>query len=178
MYAAVKSSARAIDNAHVWLAEARRGDMGVEDISIAQIREQLSLAVNRKMFCGRRISATFKNAPGGQVLGARMDYTHRLLGFDWPQTARRPKRRPRSRAKKRPHITGFLQGDDIIERVSASDAAPGDLPRKPVSFPAGSNGWLQSLACRGEVELTESVTELCDPRKRPRTPLDLFEKSP
>ncbi len=32
-----------------WLAEERRGDKGVAELSIAQIREQLSLAVNRVM---------------------------------------------------------------------------------------------------------------------------------
>ena len=29
----------------------------------------------------RRISATFKDLPGGQVLGPTFDYTHRLLDF-------------------------------------------------------------------------------------------------
>src|SRR5262245_29530970 len=30
----------------------------------------------------RRVSATFKDVPGGQILGATFDYTHRLLDFD------------------------------------------------------------------------------------------------
>ena len=30
----------------------------------------------------RRISATFKDLPGGQVLGPTFDYTHRLLDFE------------------------------------------------------------------------------------------------
>ncbi len=30
----------------------------------------------------RRISASFKDIPGGQILGASYDYTHRLLNFD------------------------------------------------------------------------------------------------
>ena len=33
------------------------------------------------MDCARRISATYKDVPGGQVLGATFDYTHRLLDF-------------------------------------------------------------------------------------------------
>jgi hypothetical protein len=49
MYVAVKGGERAIENAHDWLAEERRGDQGVAELSIAQIREQLSLAVNRVM---------------------------------------------------------------------------------------------------------------------------------
>jgi len=30
----------------------------------------------------RRISAAFKDIPGGQILGPTYDYTHRLLDFD------------------------------------------------------------------------------------------------
>ena len=30
----------------------------------------------------RRISATFKDLPGGQILGPTLDYTHRLLDFE------------------------------------------------------------------------------------------------
>ena len=33
------------------------------------------------MRCVRRISATFKDIPGGQILGPTFDYTHRLLDF-------------------------------------------------------------------------------------------------
>ncbi len=50
MYVAVKGGERAIDNAHAWLAEERRGgDTSVAELSVEQIREQLSLAVNRVM---------------------------------------------------------------------------------------------------------------------------------
>src|SRR5699024_829237 len=34
------------------------------------------------MFVKRRISASFKDIPGGQILGSTYDYTHRLLNFD------------------------------------------------------------------------------------------------
>ena len=34
-----------------------------------------------KMTLWRRISATFKDLPGGQILGPTYDYTHRLLDF-------------------------------------------------------------------------------------------------
>ncbi|MFN7596019.1 MAG: carbon-phosphorus lyase complex subunit PhnI, partial [Cereibacter sp.] len=49
MYVAVKGGERAIENAHALLAEDRRGDTGVTELSVAQIREQLRLAVNRVM---------------------------------------------------------------------------------------------------------------------------------
>src|SRR5881398_3797719 len=49
MYVAVKGGERAIENAHRLLANARRGDRGVADISLDQISEQLGLAVDRVM---------------------------------------------------------------------------------------------------------------------------------
>ena len=49
MYVAVKGGEKAIDNAHLWLAEERRGDVTVSELSLKQITEQLGLAVNRVM---------------------------------------------------------------------------------------------------------------------------------
>ena len=127
-YVAVKGGEQAIDNAHAWLAEERRGDTAVPALSIAQIDEQLGRSVDRVMAEGslydrelaalaikqaqgdlieaafllrayrttlprfahsvpvetasmrieRRVSAVFKDLPGGQVLGPTYDYTHRL----------------------------------------------------------------------------------------------------
>ena len=48
-YVAVKGGERAIDNAHAWLAEDRRGDPAVPELSLAQIREQLGRSVDRVM---------------------------------------------------------------------------------------------------------------------------------
>ncbi len=49
MYVAVKGGERAIENAHALLADARRGDRSVAEISLDQIAEQLGLAVDRVM---------------------------------------------------------------------------------------------------------------------------------
>ena len=49
MYVAVKGGEKAIDAAHAWLAEERRGDTSVAELSVEQIRQQLALAVNRVM---------------------------------------------------------------------------------------------------------------------------------
>ncbi|MCF6431559.1 carbon-phosphorus lyase complex subunit PhnI [Leisingera sp. MMG026] len=200
MYVAVKGGERAIDNAHAWLAEERRGDRDVAELSLVQIREQLSLAVNRViaegslydpdlaalaikqsrgdlieaiflirayrttlprfgytlpvetggMACDRRISATFKDAPGGQVLGPTFDYTHRLLDFKLAADGEVPEAPVADpRMEETPHITGFLQGEDIIEREPSSDTGPGDLTREPMSFPANRSVRLQSLT-RGD----------------------------
>src|SRR3569833_165275 len=49
MYVAVKGGERAIENAHRLLAHERRGDREVPELSLAQISEQLGLAVDRVM---------------------------------------------------------------------------------------------------------------------------------
>jgi alpha-D-ribose 1-methylphosphonate 5-triphosphate synthase subunit PhnI len=70
------------------------------------------------MACDRRISATFKDVPGGQVLGPTFDYTHRLLGL-------RAGRRGAGAASRRgaaplegdrmPRVTDFLNRDGLIQ---------------------------------------------------------------
>ena len=49
MYVAVKGGERAISAAHAWLDETRRGDASVPELSVAQIEQQMSLAVDRVM---------------------------------------------------------------------------------------------------------------------------------
>lgn len=200
MYVAVKGGERAIDNAHAWLAEERRGDPAVPELSVAQIREQMALAVNRVMAEGslydpdlaalaikqargdlieaiflirayrttlprlagsvpvdtaamrvdRRISATFKDLPGGQVLGPTFDYTHRLLDFalmaegEAPVAATAP-----GDGGPVPHVTGFLHRDGLIEPAPQGDAAPPDLTREPLELPAGRPLRLQAIT-RGD----------------------------
>src|SRR6201984_2853429 len=46
------------------------------------------------MAVGRRISAAFKDLPGGQVLGPTFDYTHRLLDTTLGETSQSPSPRP------------------------------------------------------------------------------------
>ena len=200
MYVAVKGGERAIDNAHAWLAEERRGDTSVAELSVAQIREQLALAVNRvmaegslydpdlaalaikqargdlieaiflirayrttlprlglsnpvdtgAMACDRRISATFKDVPGGQVLGPTFDYTHRLLDFALEAeglTDPAPEGTPRT--ERTPHVTEFLDREGLIQQEAPSEATPPDLTRQPLELPAGRALRLQALT-RGD----------------------------
>lgn len=200
MYVAVKGGERAIDNAHAWLAEERRGDPSVAELSLAQIRGQLTLAVNRVMAEGslydpdlaalaikqsrgdlieaiflirayrttlprlgasdpvdtakmaviRRVSATFKDLPGGQILGPTFDYTHRLLDFKLaaegavPPAAQHP-----SLGQDVPHVTGFLNRDGLIEADPMGNDTPPDLTREPMELPANRALRLQALT-RGD----------------------------
>lgn len=131
MYVAVKGGEKAIANAHALQENRRRGDETIAELSVAQIEQQMNLAVDRVMTEGgiadrelaalalkqasgdnveaifllrayrttlakvavsepvnsaemrleRRISAVYKDIPGGQLLGPTYDYTHRLLDF-------------------------------------------------------------------------------------------------
>jgi alpha-D-ribose 1-methylphosphonate 5-triphosphate synthase subunit PhnI len=201
MYVAVKGGERAIDAAHAWLAQERRGDLAIPELSVAQIRAQLTLAVNRVMAEGslydpnlaalaikqargdlieavflirayrttlprfgvshpidtarmavvRRVSATFKDLPGGQILGPTFDYTHRLLDFalmaegDSPQTPQTQNTGELPVADI-PHVMSFLNRDGLIQQEPPSDTPPPDLTRTPIELPANRALRLQALA--------------------------------
>jgi len=96
----------------------------------------------------RRISSTFKDIPGGQVLGPTFDYTHRLLD---PQLADGSTPDTTTTAEpltSMPRVTDILGRDGLIEPSPEADAeAPvGDLTREPLSFPADRDLRLQNLA--------------------------------
>jgi alpha-D-ribose 1-methylphosphonate 5-triphosphate synthase subunit PhnI len=97
----------------------------------------------------RRISSTFKDIPGGQILGPTFDYTHRLLD---PQLAEGhvPEAPATSDASPvaMPRVTDILGRDGLIEPSPEADADTpvGDLTREPLSFPADRDLRLQNLA--------------------------------
>jgi alpha-D-ribose 1-methylphosphonate 5-triphosphate synthase subunit PhnI len=100
----------------------------------------------------RRISSTFKDIPGGQVLGPTFDYTHRLLdptlaGGMVPQ---QPATAPVPEAPM-PRVTDILKSDGLIEPSPLEEQGKpvGDLTREPLSFPADRDLRLQNLA-RGD----------------------------
>ncbi len=101
----------------------------------------------------RRISAIFKDLPGGQVLGPTYDYTHRLLDFAMPDA---PDPAPEADAAHGtcPPAFGILDAEGLIEpdapsQDTAAVDAPFDLTREPLAFPAGRDARLQALA-RGD----------------------------
>jgi alpha-D-ribose 1-methylphosphonate 5-triphosphate synthase subunit PhnI len=202
MYVAVKGGEKAIEAAHRLLAEARRGDRSVPDLSLQQIDEQLALAVDRVMTEGsvydrelaalaikqargdlveaifllrayrttlprlavsepieteraavrRRISATFKDLPGGQMLGPTFDYTHRLIDFalaaeSEPVDALAAP--PAANSDPMPRVSTMLGAEGLIEPNPADAGEPGDLTRDPLTFPADRALRLQNLA-RGD----------------------------
>ena len=205
MYVAVKGGEKAIRNAHALLAEKRRGDTAVSEVDVDQIREQLSLAVDRvmaegslydrdlaalavkqargdlveaifllrayrttlprfgssqpvdtaKMQVRRRISATYKDVPGGQVLGPTFDYTHRLLDTDLAMPAKGSTEANAETEQVEataaftgtcPKVLSFLEKEGLLPPEESVDIPPGDLTRQPLELPAGRDIRLQNLA--------------------------------
>ncbi|TDY22682.1 alpha-D-ribose 1-methylphosphonate 5-triphosphate synthase subunit PhnI [Paraburkholderia sp. BL6665CI2N2] len=208
MYVAVKGGERAIEASWRLLDKARRGDTRLAELSVAQIREQLRLAVARVMTEGsvydeelaalaikqaagdlveaifllrayrttlprfgytrpidteamqaeRRISATFKDVPGGQLLGATYDYTQRLLDFALlaegdtaVSAASSPSQATAVQTEPMPRVVSLLDKEGLIEQERRTPNAPepGDLSREPLAFPASRATRLQNLA-RGD----------------------------
>ena len=104
------------------------------------------------MLVERRISATYKDMPGGQLLGPTFDYTHRLLepeiaaGLD-PET-------PESREADdgaMPRVTDILAHEELIEEDGAVPQGKpvADISREALELPLERDARLQALA-RGD----------------------------
>jgi alpha-D-ribose 1-methylphosphonate 5-triphosphate synthase subunit PhnI len=223
MYVAVKGGERAIEASWRLLEAARRGDRAQAALTIAQIRQQMRLAVARVMTEGsvydeelaalaikqaagdlveaifllrayrttlprfgytrpidtermevqRRVSATFKDVPGGQLLGPTYDYTQRLLDFSLlaegesdpahggdcaqrlsplsaPANAASPQPTPEPAGSpaSMPRVVTLLDAEGLIEQERPSEhaAEPVDLALEPLLMPAERPVRLQNLA--------------------------------
>jgi alpha-D-ribose 1-methylphosphonate 5-triphosphate synthase subunit PhnI len=105
------------------------------------------------MTISRRISATFKDLPGGQILGPTFDYTHRLIDFALAADADplAPVEAPATPGAVVPRVADLIARDGLLEMAETSDpqAPVGDLTRDPLAFPADRDVRLQNLA-RGD----------------------------
>ena len=202
MYVAVKGGEQAIANAHRWLADRRRGDRDRPELEVAQVGDQLRLAVDRvmseaslydpelaalafkqasgdlteavfllrayrttlprlavsepldtaSMRIERRISATYKDIPGGQILGPTYDYTHRLLDFLQLAGAEVPAAEIReevTEAEACPQILELLNDEGLVEQEIDDGSEPADITRDPPDYPMDRAARLQMLA-RGD----------------------------
>ncbi|RJT40253.1 carbon-phosphorus lyase complex subunit PhnI [Mesorhizobium waimense] len=104
------------------------------------------------MLVERRVSATYKDLPGGQLLGPTFDYTHRLLdpelaaGGDVAEPLQRE-----SEAEAMPRVSAILAREGLIEPDGemSQDHIPGDITREPLEFPMARDIRLQALS-RGD----------------------------
>ncbi|WP_136659364.1 carbon-phosphorus lyase complex subunit PhnI [Nitratireductor sp. XY-223] len=104
------------------------------------------------MLIERRISATYKDLPGGQLLGPTFDYTHRLLdpelmgdgAVDEPQSRE-------AETGHTPRVSEILDQEGLIEGDGElpDDHRTGDLTREPMEFPMTRDVRLQALS-RGD----------------------------
>ena len=101
----------------------------------------------------RRVSAVFKDVPGGQILGPTFDYTHRLLEPELASASELPQaqRKALDEHTEFPHVLALLDRDGLVEAPPQQGDAgvEDDLTRTPLEFPAGRALRLQSLA-RGD----------------------------
>ena len=105
------------------------------------------------LFTVRRISAAFKDIPGGQILGPTLDYSHRLLqvdvlrGEDYVPEPVIPAAEPAPASQ--PSLTNWQKAQGLIPEHPVETVAPDDIPdltREPLLFPAARAHKLQSLA--------------------------------
>ncbi|MGG8003184.1 carbon-phosphorus lyase complex subunit PhnI [Klebsiella aerogenes] len=200
MYVAVKGGEKAISAAHALQEQKRRGDGRLPEVSVDQISEQLSLAVDRVMTEGgiadrelaalalkqasgdnieaifllrayrttlprlavsepvdtagmrleRRISAVYKDIPGGQLLGPTYDYTHRLLDFTLLANGEPPSvQKAGSETQPTPHVFNLLAQQGLAKAEVDRGAPPDDITRTPPVYPCSRSSKLQQLV-RGD----------------------------
>ncbi|MDR9750619.1 carbon-phosphorus lyase complex subunit PhnI [Pseudomonas sp. SZMC_28357] len=103
------------------------------------------------MQLSRRLSATFKDVPGGQLLGPTFDYTHRLLDFallaegEYPG----PETTVDASLEPCPRVLGLLAQEGLIKSETDHGEAIADITRDPLELPASRAQRLQALA-RGD----------------------------
>lgn len=118
----------------------------------------------------RRISATFKDIPGGQILGASYDYIHRLIDFGlteetdedaarwlsaW-QAAAAGNGAAMSGIGELPKVLDYLRHNGLMRSVERDDSPPKDVTYESLRFPTSRSERLQVLT-RGQ---TGAVTAL------------------
>jgi alpha-D-ribose 1-methylphosphonate 5-triphosphate synthase subunit PhnI len=105
-----------------------------------------------RMVVERRISSTFKDIPGGQLLGSTFDYTHRLLDFALAAAGERPSAAtaPVDADQVIPRVGDILEREGMLEPApQEAGTSVQDITRSPLVLPASRPVRLQTLA-RGD----------------------------
>ncbi len=133
-------------------------------------RKHYSRVVNSEdMIVERRISASFKDIPGGQILGSSYDYTHRLIDFDlidekiedvleWLERfeMETDEKKDNVHGGKMRKVLDYLRSEGLVLDCRENDKEPKDVTKKSIEFPTERSERLQVLT-RGQ---TGSVTTL------------------
>lgn len=123
--------------------QARLGDLPVQDTTAMRVI--------------RRISAAFKEIPGGQVLGPCNDYAHRLfkreLLDESPEAFAAATRGWFKGAAPEnltfPKVLKHLRDEGLLPPLTGQQSRPFDITREPLRFPASRDAALTTMA-RGE----------------------------
>lgn len=116
-----------------------------------------SVPLDSSQMCAeRRISATFKDLPGGQLLGPTFDYTHRLLDFSLLEAVE-PEQGATDmgpapagwQPSSMPRVADLLADEGLLASEQGSDEPVPDITREPLDFPTRRAQRLQTLA-RGD----------------------------
>ena len=120
------------------------------------------IADSKNMWVERRISASFKDILGGQILGASYDYTHRLIDFDllneskenakkWLKDFKNKETIAKEEVnlRKLPKVLQYLRSQNLIEDFEDNNEEPIDITKKSLEFPTKRSERLQILT-RGQ----------------------------
>jgi len=99
----------------------------------------------------RRISAVYKDLPGGQLLGPTFDYTHRLLDFTLLAEGKTPvtPRAEQPLAAECPHMFDLMTREGLARREEDDGSEPLDITRDAPAYPMPRSARLQQLV-RGD----------------------------
>lgn len=148
--------------------------------STLQRKHYSRVVESKEMDIERRISAAFRDIPGGQILGSSRDYTHRLLDFDLVEEDDSEIRKfLESYVEKSgknlsedtlaafedqfkkgklnlPNVMNFFMEEGIMGAKEDVNTEPGDITKTALKFPTTRSERLQVLT-RGQ---TGAVTSL------------------
>ncbi|AEB29210.1 putative phosphonate metabolism protein [Carnobacterium sp. 17-4] len=122
----------------------------------------------KSMFVERRISASFKDIPGGQLLGSASDFKQRFLDFDLLNETQEQVRETAENFEKKefdapvmnlrqlPKVIDYLEEEGLYTSQPLNDREPDDITKSSIQFPTSRSQRLQSLT-RGQ---TGAVTSL------------------
>lgn len=118
--------------------------------TLPRLADSLPLATEN-MRLERRISAVYKDLPGGQVLGPTYDYTHRLLDFALLAEGKAPQapRAGQPLDEHCPHMFELMTREGLAVKEQDDGSEPVDITREPPSWPAPRSARLQQLV-RGD----------------------------
>jgi alpha-D-ribose 1-methylphosphonate 5-triphosphate synthase subunit PhnI len=114
------------------------------------------------MILERRISASFKDIPGGQILGACYDYTHRLIDFElmdesaeqinkWVDDYEKEEidKAIKTDLSKFRRVSDYLKEQGLLMIHEDNDSEPDDVTKENLQFPTSRSQRLQMLT-RGQ----------------------------